>query len=376
MINTDTIIIGAGPAGISLASLLSKEDVPFLLLEKSENVGSSWRGHYDRLHLHTVKSFSHLPLLPFPDSYPRYVSRDLLVSYFESYISKFNISPIFNSEVKSITKVEKSWKVDTNSGEYTAKRVVVATGYNNTPYFPEWESLKNYSGNVIHSKNYKNGSKFKDKNVLVIGAGNTGGEIAIDLHENGAKPSICIRSPLRIVPRELFGVPMQISAMILDNLPIAIADTISQILLFLTVPNLDKYGIQTPPYGSVRQVKEYEKIPLIDIGTVDLIRNNIISVYPGIKNFSNLEVEFDNGQKKNFDSIIFCTGYKTGLVNLFKNSSEFLDNRGYPIKKGEEINSGLYFAGFNNHITGFLNYIGIESERISKDISNKFRNKI
>jgi cation diffusion facilitator CzcD-associated flavoprotein CzcO len=168
LINTDTIIIGAGPAGISLASLLSKEDVPFLLLEKSENVGSSWRGHYDRLHLHTVKSFSHLPLLPFPDSYPRYVSRDLLVSYFESYISKFNISPIFNSEVKSITKVEKSWKVDTNSGEYTAKRVVVATGYNNTPYFPEWESLKNYSGNVIHSKNYKNGSKFKDKKNNVV----------------------------------------------------------------------------------------------------------------------------------------------------------------------------------------------------------------
>ena len=376
MKNTDTIIVGAGPAGISLASLLSKENVPYLLLEKSENVASSWRGHYDRLHLHTVNSFSHLPLLPFPNNYPRYVSRDLLVSYFDSYISKFNINPIFKSEVKSITKLDEGWKILTNSEEYISRRVVIATGYNNIPFYPEWESLKNYSGEVVHSRDYKNGIKFKNKNVLVVGAGNTGGEIAIDLHENGAKPSICIRSPLRIVPRDLLGVPMQISAIILNKLPLAIADKISQLLLYLTVPNLKKYGILPPAYGSLRQVKEFQKIPMIDIGTVDLIRKNIVTVYPGIKSFSNLEIEFDDGRKANFDSIILCTGYKTGLVNLFNNSTEFLDQRGYPLKKGEEINNGLYFAGFNNHITGFLHYIGIESERISKDISNKFRNKI
>ena len=376
MIITDTIIIGAGPAGISLASLLKKENVPYLILEKSGYVASSWRGHYDRLHLHTIKSFSHLPLLPFPDNYPKYVPRDLLISYYESYISKFTINPIFNSEVKSITYTEKDWRVVTNSEEYLSKRVVVATGYNNIPFFPEWESLDNYTGEVLHSKDYKNGSKYKNKKVLVVGAGNTGAEIVLDLYEHGAIPSICIRSPLRIVPRDLFGIPMQISAIILNKLPLALADTISQLLLFLTVPNLKKYGILPPTYGSVRQVKEFEKIPLIDIGTVDLIQKKIVSVYPGIKSFSNFEVEFDDDRKTNFDSIIFCTGYKTGLTKIFKNSSEFLDDRGYPLKKGEEIKSGLYFLGFNNHITGFLNYIGLESERISKDISNKFRKEL
>lgn len=373
MINTDTIIIGAGPAGISLASLLNKEKIPFILLEKSGNVASSWRGHYDRLHLHTVKSFSHLPLLPFPKRYPRYVSRDLLISYFDSYIAEFQINPIFNTEVRKITEKDDGWVVSTTTTEYSSKRVVVATGYNNIPSSPNWESLSSYSGEVLHSKFYKNGTAFKNKKVLVIGAGNTGAELVLDLYEHGAIPSICIRSPLRVVPRDLLGVPMQISAIILNKLPLFLADMISQFLLYITVPNLKKFGISTPPYGSVRQVKEHEKIPLIDIGTIDLITKNQVIVYPGIKKFSKLDIEFEDGRVEKFDAIILCTGYKTGLNNFFSNSSDFLDEKGYPLKKGEEVKKGLYFAGFNNHLTGFLNYIGVESEKISKDISIKYR---
>ncbi len=373
MNTTNTIIIGAGAAGLSTAALLEKEKVPFVLLERDGAVGSSWRRHYDRLHLHTVKTYSHFPMLPFPSSFPKYVPRESLISYMEWYAEKFHINPIFHSPVSKIEKEEKGWKVTTKGSEYHSENVVVATGYNHTPHIPDWKGFQDYKGEVSHSREYKNGENYRGKKVLVVGAGNTGAEVALDLYEYGAKPTICIRGPLRVVPRELFGVPMQISALLLNNLPLNIADQISQFLLYVSVPDLSEFGIKTPEYGSLRQVKEEEKIPLIDIGTVDLIRKRIIQVVPGISEFLENSVRFENGVQEEFESVILCTGYKPFLHTFFPPHYSLFDKKGYPLKKGEEMEKGLYFAGFNNHITGFLHYIGIEAEKISEHIISKYR---
>ena len=366
-----TLILGAGPAGLSLAALLGQEGIPYLLVEKGGGVGSSWRKHYDRLHLHTVKSFSHLPLLPFPDSYPRYVPREFFVHYMEIYAEKFHIHPRFHTEVLEVRRNNNFWHVNTTEGQIEAEKIIVATGYNHTPLVPNWEGQKNFQGEILHSRDYKNGNSYRGKRVLIVGAGNTGAEAALDLFEYGAKPTICIRSPLRVVPRELFGVPTQISAILLNQIPLQIADLISQALLKATVPDLSEFGIVPPPYGSLRQVAEQEKIPLIDIGTIDLIQKGLISVVPGIKRFLEKEVEFENGKVLPFDAVILATGYTSALSRLFPDEKQLFDKKGNPIKKGEEINSGLYFAGFNNHITGFLYHIGKEAEKIAYDIKEK-----
>lgn len=366
-----TLILGAGPAGLALSALLGQENIPYVLLEKGGGVGNAWRRHYDRLHLHTVKSFSHLPLLPFPDSYPRYVPRESFVHYLEMYAEKFHIHPRFHTEAREIRRKGNLWHVETSSETFEAETVIISTGYNHTPYVPEWDGQKSFRGEILHSRDYKNGSPYRGKRVLVVGAGNTGAEAALDLFEHGAKPTLCIRSPLRVVPRELFGVPMQISAILLNQLPIEVADLFSQALLHITVPDLRKYGITPPPYGSLKQVAEQEKIPLIDIGTVDLIQKELIPVVPGIKKFHGEEIEFENGKLLPFDVVLLATGYTSGLPKLFPGGEHLFDRKGNPIKKGEEIASGLYFAGFTNHVTGFLYYIGKEAEKITNDIKEK-----
>ncbi len=113
----NTIIIGAGPAGLSVAGRMAQLRQPFTLLEAADNVGAAWRGHYDRLKLHTVKEESALPHLPYPADYPTYVSRDQLVAYLEQYIAHFSIQPLFNQYVRSIEPARKDqagrWLVTT-----------------------------------------------------------------------------------------------------------------------------------------------------------------------------------------------------------------------------------------------------------------------
>jgi indole-3-pyruvate monooxygenase len=124
------IIIGAGPAGLAVGACLSRARVPFTVLEREESVAASWRHHYDRLHLHTSKGTSALPMLPFPRNYPTYPSRDQVLEYLVSYARTFGVEPHFNEEVLSARPDEGGWEVRTHGATYRAPHLVVATGLN------------------------------------------------------------------------------------------------------------------------------------------------------------------------------------------------------------------------------------------------------
>ncbi|MCX7997630.1 MAG: NAD(P)/FAD-dependent oxidoreductase [Leptospiraceae bacterium] len=368
MRNLENLVVGAGPSGLAISALFSKHKIPYKIIEKEKGVGAAWRTHYDRLHLHTIKSLSHLPLLPYPKEYPRYVPKDLLIQYMENYAKTFGIEPSFEEELLEAKRsTEGLWQVKTNKEEYLVKNLIICTGYNHTPNVPHWEGEDKFQGEILHSKSYRNATPFKGKKVLIVGIGNTGGELAIDLIENGIDTSICVRSPLRVVPRELFGVPMQVTAFLLSKLPLGIADAISQFLLYITTYDLSEYGIQTPTYGSVRQVAEMEKIPLVDIGTVKLIRERKLKVFPAIRKFHEREIEFVNDQKAVCDTVLLCTGFHSNLKKFFPNEDIFTP-KGYPKVRGKEYLKGLYFLGFTNHVSGFLRYIGVEAQNILNEI--------
>jgi len=369
MKKVENFVVGAGPAGLAISGLLGKSNLEYTIIEKSQAVGSAWRTHYERLHLHTVKELSALPGLPFPKHYPRYVPRDLLIEYMENYTRHFHIFPQFEEELKLAKRDSGGWKVVTSKDEYLVKNLIICTGYNHTPKIPHWEGEDQFQGEILHSKVYRNYKPFLGKKILIVGIGNTGGELAIDLIEHGIETSICVRSPLRVVPREIFGIPMQWTALVLSKLPLDLADSISQFLLHLTTHDLQEFGIQRPSYGSIRQVKEQEKIPLIDIGTVKLIRERKLKVFPGIKKFFTSGVEFVNGLKEDFDIVLLCTGFEPALKNLFP-EEEIFNSKGYPLVRGKQALEGLYFLGFTNHVTGFLRYIGVEAENILKEIQS------
>lgn len=201
------IIVGAGPSGLATTACLNQHSIPHIILEREDCFASLWKKFtYDRLHLHLKKQFCELPHLPFPASFPTYPSKDHFIKYLDHYVSHFKISPIYKRCVESTSYDEatKKWTViarNVSSGEteeYSARFLVVATGEASNAFIPEVGGLNTFTGDVLHSTQFRTGKAYKDKNVLVVGSGNSGMEIALDLANNGARTSIVVRSPVKI----------------------------------------------------------------------------------------------------------------------------------------------------------------------------------
>lgn len=373
---SNTVIIGAGPAGLAVAGRLTKLGQPFTLLEGTDNVGAAWRTHYDRLCLHTVKEESMLPHLPFPADYPTYVSRDQLVTYLEQYVAHFNIQPLFNQYVTCIDRNSDGetgrWTVMTKTHSFEADNVVICTGYNRVAYQPNVPGLDGFRGNVLHSCEYKSGATFKGQQVLVVGMGNTGAELALDLQEQGAQPTISVRGPVNIVKRDTFGRPAQPTAIKLSKFPKWFYDFAARLSQKLTVGDLSAYGLITPPYASSYQIRVLGKIPVIDLGTVAQIKAGTIAVRPGIVQVNHNSVTFTDGREDPFDTIVLATGYRTGLAEILSPdlNRKILNEKGYPRGLWETNPDlhGLYFLGFQTPLTGILRGIRLDSERLVQQL--------
>src|SRR6266480_6892803 len=152
----NAIIVGAGPAGLACAVTMRAVGLNVTLLEKAGNVGSTWRHHYDRLHLHTDRGRSGLPGMAMPPSYPTYPSRAQMVEYLESYAARFDIRPVFNTAVSRVRCDGRQWCADAAQGSIAAPIMVVATGIAAAPYRPSWQGFEAHRGQVVHSSEYRN----------------------------------------------------------------------------------------------------------------------------------------------------------------------------------------------------------------------------
>ena len=369
----DTVIIGAGPAGLAVGACLKRAGVPFVILERSSEIGAAWRKHYDRLHLHTDKRHSNLPYYSMPKHYPKYPSRLQVVEYLEAYATFFNLEPGLNQNVTSARFEAGQWEVRTEKGVYRSNHLVIATGYAREPNIPSWPGQAAFGGPILHSSDYKNGKPLEGRRVLVVGFGNSGGEIAIDLLEHGARPSLSVRRPVNVIPRDFLRIPILTLGIAMSKLPARFADALSSPLLRYAIGDLRPFGLRKLPYGPFSQMKQDARIPLIDVGTVDLIKNGRIPVHAGIERFTERSVIFTDGKQIDLDAVILATGYRPGLDSFLENVSAATDEYGCPTRSGEESSiPGLYFCGFYVSPTGMLREIGIEAEKISKEIERDY----
>ena len=369
---TSVIILGAGPSGLAAAGCLREKGVPFIVVERAGAVGSTWRAHYERLHLHTIKQFSALPGLPWPSTVPMYPSRAEVVAYLERYAAKFQIEPRFGCEVTSARHDGAQWVVRAGESEIHARALIVATGYNRVPKQPSWPGQSTFRGEIIHSSAYRNGAAWKGKRALVVGIGNSGGEIAIDLWEHGAETALSVRSPVHVVPRDLLGLlPAQINSLfLLGRLPPKIADRIAMALLGRVIGDLSPYGLHRPTLGPIAQVLEQGRIPLIDVGTIALVKQGKIKVFPGPRELTEEGVVFTDGREIKVDVIVTATGYRAALEGVLENSARYVDERGYPRRHGVEAETpGLYFIGYRNPLTGALHDIALQAHRVAAALS-------
>ena len=366
MPNPDAIIVGAGPAGLASAMAMRAAGLEVAVFEKADNIGAVWRRHYDRLHLHTDRNHSGLPGMAMPPTYPTYPSRLQIVEYLESYAARFDIRPVFNTEVSSIRRDGAQWCAHTAHGPICAPVAVVATGIADAPYRPAWPGSDIYPNPVIHSSDYRNPEPFAGKRVLVVGFGNSGGEIALDLANAGVDVALSVRSPVQILPRDLLGFPILAWAILYRPLPARLVDFINAPILRLAIGSIEKLGLRRAVKGPRQMVDEDGRVPLIDIGTLDKIRDGSIKIRGGIDRLTPEGVVFADTTAEDFGAIILATGFRPDLRQLVPDVDGVFDSHGMPLVTGQATNApGLYFCGQITSPTGQLREIGLEARRIA-----------
>ena len=362
----DAIVIGAGPAGLAAAAALGERGLDAVILEKAETVGAVWRRHYDRLRLHTDRSHSALPGLPMPRTYGRYPSRLDVIDYLERYASRFALQPIFGTDVRSIRRDGTLWRADAGDRIFAAPAVVVATGWADFPYSPSWPGLDTFGGEVLHSSAYRNPDRFHGQRVLVVGFGNSGGEIALDVAQADIEVAMSVRGPVSILPRELLGVPILAWAIAEQKLPTRVADALNAPAIRLAVGPIEKLGLKRAAKGPRRMIEEDGRVPLLDVGTLALIRRGRIAVRPDIESLSPETVAFADGRVEPFDAIVLATGFRPDLSTLLPDVAGVLNASGRPLVSGRRTAApGLFFCGAIASPYGQLREIGIEARRIA-----------
>jgi indole-3-pyruvate monooxygenase len=365
----DTLVIGAGPAGLGVAACLKKKGVSSVIVERAATVGSSWRRHYGRLHLHTDRAHSALPLLSFPAGTPQYPSREQVIEYLEAYARHFELAPHFGEEVQAVRSANGGWTTATSAHTYHSRRVVVATGNCAAPHMPRWPGQERFVGRIVHSSEYRDAEPFRGQRVLVIGFGSSGGEIAIDLHEHGAHAAVSVRGPVNIIPRDIVGIPVLALGIALGPLPTGLADVLAGTLARLVIGDITRLGFRKLEMGPIAQIKQTARVPLIDIGTVKLIREGHVDVLAGVSAMDETSVSFDDGSSRRFDAIIVATGFRPHVNRFLEPENDIFSPGQSPPRRGTAVRPGLYFCGFVVSPTGMLREIGLEARRIAEHIA-------
>jgi putative flavoprotein involved in K+ transport len=250
------LVVGGGQAGLSIAARLTQLDVDTLIVDREARIGDNWRKRYHALVLHNQVHVNHLPYMPFPPNWPAYIPKDKLAAWFEAYVESMELNYWTGSEFAggSYDETAKRWSVlvrraDGTTREMHPRHVVMATGVSGIPSLPDIPSLRNFRGEILHSSEYEDGEAWKGKTALVIGSGNSGHDIAQDLHSAGAKVTLVQRSSTMIVNVEpsaqlqyaLYdeGPPLEDCDLITASMPLPLVRK-SHIALTQTARKMDK----------------------------------------------------------------------------------------------------------------------------------------
>jgi putative flavoprotein involved in K+ transport len=364
----DVVIVGAGPAGLAAAATLRVRGTDAIILERGQHVGEEWRTRYDRLHLHTIRWLSDLPGYRIPREFGRWVARDQFVEYLERYAAHFGLEPRFGVEAMRIDRNDGHWAVRTSAGTIPARIVVVASGYTRVPYLPRWPGT--FDGPIIHSAEYRNPRPYRGQDVLVIGTGNSGTEIAVDLAEGGAgRVRVAVRTPPNIFRRDTKGFPTQMVGIVFQQLPPRLLDPLVLALRRATIPDLTAYGLP-PPSAPYSQFRRTATVPIFDVGFIDAIRSGTIEVVPAVTALAGGAVVLADGSRVYPDAIVAATGYHPGLEPLVGHITEIGDH-GIPSPQ-----SHLHFIGIGIALSGFLHQVGKDAPHMAARVAQELRHYV
>ena len=334
------LVVGGGQAGLSAAACLTQLGIDTLIVDREPRIGDNWRNRYHALVLHNQVHVNHLPYMRFPPNWPAYIPKDKIAGWFEAYAESMELNFWTATEFEGGIYDEKAerWSVvlrraDGSKREMHPRHVVLATGVSGIPNLPDIPTLRDFSGKVLHSSQYDSGDAWKGKNVLVIGSGNSGHDIAQDLHSSGAKIMLVQRSSTLIVnvepsaqlPYALYdeGPSLEDCDLITASIPLAVAKR-SHILLTQQAKDLDKDlldGLERKGFrldfgedGTGWQFKYLTRGGgyYFNVGASDLIVKGEIGLaqFSDITAFVSDGAQMRSGKTIPADLIILATGYK------------------------------------------------------------------
>jgi cation diffusion facilitator CzcD-associated flavoprotein CzcO len=363
----EVVVVGAGPAGLATARELAARGINARLLERGDRPGYSWSHLYDSLALHTGKHLSALPGMRFPRATPLFPTRADFLDYLGRYAQRFGIAVEAGTEVTRATPPANGgrWRLDTTAGPIEADAVVFATGIIANPLVPAFPDRDRFTGRVLHSVEYRRPGPFAGRRVLVVGVGNSGGEIASELARAGVDVTIAVRSGANVVPLTLFGIPIQYVSALVRKLPRPAQDAIVAAVGGVTELR------RGPPVLPRLAHSPLDAIPLIGFHLVDEIRAGRVHVRPGIERFTESGVRFTDGAEQPFDDVILATGFRPAIDAL--RDVVRVDARGFALRTGR-VNSAdcpsLFFVGHNYDATGGLRNIARDAPVAAQHIAD------
>jgi indole-3-pyruvate monooxygenase len=358
------IVVGAGPAGLGTSAELRRRGVDHMVLERGGEVGYTWANLYDSLRLHTGKHMSHLPGARFPRGTPLFPSRGDFVEYLQSYATRNALPVDLRSCVSAAWRDGDDWRLQTVRGELRARTLVWATGIVSSPRIPAIRGREQFRGRVMHSVEYRRPDGFAGRRVLVVGVGNSGGEIATELARARAKVTIAVRSGANVIPREILGIPMQYLAYLVRKLPRPAQERVVLALRTITEKRRGPPVIPRPAHSAL------DAIPLIGFHLVDAIREGLIDVRPDVAELTETGARFADDIVADFDDVILATGFSAAVEPL--RDLVTVDARGFA-RRTDRVASAdqprLFFVGHNYDASGGLFNIRVDARDVAARIA-------
>jgi cation diffusion facilitator CzcD-associated flavoprotein CzcO len=369
----ETLIVGGGQAGLTVAGSLAQRGRPTIVIDRAERIGDSWRRRYDALRLNSVASFSSLPGFRIERRYGTFPSAREWGDYLERYVAELDLTVHCNTTAHRVEQRDGAWHVDTSAGEFLVEHLVIATGMDHTPAIPDWPGRAQSAVPVSHAAEFRNPAPFRGLDVLVVGCGNTGSELAHLLARDGAaRVRVSVRTPPNILPRRWMGVPLYPGTVLVERLPERLADAFGRLGQRVIVGDLSEYGLPFPAKGMKASLKDGTP-PTVEDGFIESVKSGAIEIVAAVLGFDGHQVVLADGGRVAPDAVIAATGYVRNLDPLV-GSLVSLDHLGAPVvnRDLESIDARrLYFVGYWATLSGPLHAMRGQGRRVARAIATR-----
>ncbi|HLH65704.1 MAG TPA: NAD(P)/FAD-dependent oxidoreductase [Solirubrobacteraceae bacterium] len=368
----DAVVVGAGPSGLATAAVLARHGIAAVILDAGSTPGARWRERYPALRLNTVRALSGMPGRRIPRRCGRYPSLGDYVAYLDDYARRKRLDVRVRTAVSRIDAApDGRWALQTSGGPLLTLAVIVATGYNAVAVMPDWPGRETFRGTLLHAEQYRSPEPYLGREVLVVGAGVSGIDIAGLLVRAGVSVSLSMRTAPNILPRQWLGLPLQPGGIVSERLPAALGDVSGFALQRMIWGDLTAYGIPRAPEGVETAHRRTLRFAAVDDGFVAALKAGRTRVIAPIARLEAQTALLSDASRVRADAVICATGYRPGLEPLVGHLG-VLDGRGLPLHCRDPQHApvaGLHFVGFWPSNGGHLRACAAQARRVGAAVA-------